>query len=145
MLAERTRDLLAHPDFLIAVEGHIPGEDMDRVEAQLRALSEIAMCGAWRVLAPARIRRAAPVFSAGVQRRCVAPVRSADEKRRRVAPASVSRPGSAGADQVGLRRRVRGRALRSIDSLRRQDSPAIWTISTLWQRRSRSVPTQVAL
>ncbi len=38
-LAERTRELLAHGDFLSAVEGHLPGEDTVMVEARLRALS----------------------------------------------------------------------------------------------------------
>ena len=38
-LAERTRELLTHEDFLISIEGHLPGEDKDVVEARLRALS----------------------------------------------------------------------------------------------------------
>jgi hypothetical protein len=42
-LAERTRELLTHQDFLISIEGHLPGEDKDMIEARLRALSEMTV------------------------------------------------------------------------------------------------------
>ena len=76
------------------------------------------------MLTPVRIRSESPTLGADAQRRCLAPTRNAGVERRR-------RSEVGGGDQLGTRvGRVRRRELRSLASLRRQDSPAIWTIST---------------
>lgn len=41
-LAAHARELLADGDFLISIEGHLPGEDVDAVRARLRAIATVA-------------------------------------------------------------------------------------------------------